>query len=78
VCTRRIRIRGSYLWLTDPVAAPVPDPDPALFVSDLQEANKQKNVRFFFAYFGITFEGTFTSFFEDKKSSHKEVRTQQN
>jgi hypothetical protein len=40
-----------------------PDTDPALFISDLQDTNK---------YYGIfllnTFEGTFTSFFTDKKS----------
>jgi hypothetical protein len=29
----RIRIGGSYLYLTDP--------DPALFVNDLQDANKK-------------------------------------
>jgi hypothetical protein len=34
------------------------DPDPALFVSDLQEANKKEN-----------FEVTFSSFFADKKKS---------
>jgi hypothetical protein len=38
-----------------------PDPDPALFISDLKDANKK--------YFLLnTFEGTFTSFFKDKKS----------
>jgi hypothetical protein len=46
----------------------VPYPDPALFVSDLQDANKK-----FFCL--LLFEGTFTSFFKDKKSlrSHKTV-----
>jgi hypothetical protein len=47
---------------------PDPAPDPSLFVSDLQDANKR-----FFGF--IFFEGTFTSFFTDKKSkrSHKGV-----
>ncbi len=47
------------------------DPDPVLFVSDLQDINKKE---FFFQIFLlITFDGTFTSFFIDKKSlrSHK-------
>jgi len=35
-----------YLVLTDPA------PDPALFVSDLQEANKTKIISTFFAYYG--------------------------
>jgi hypothetical protein len=41
-------------------------PHPALFVSDLQNANKI----FFLIFLLITvlFEGTFTSFFSDKKS----------
>jgi hypothetical protein len=44
------------------------DPDPAIFIIDLQEANKN-----FFAYY--FFEATFTSFFKDKRSkrSHKTV-----
>ncbi len=33
----RIRIRGSMLWLTDPDL----DPDPAIFVIDLQDANEK-------------------------------------
>jgi hypothetical protein len=42
---------------------PGSDPDPAIFVIDLQDANK------------LLFEGAFTSFFKDKKSkrSHKTV-----
>jgi hypothetical protein len=52
------------------------DPDPAIFVSDLQDVNKE--IMFsqsFFAYYRVLFEGTFTSFFNDKKSkrSHKTV-----
>jgi hypothetical protein len=46
-----------------------PDPDPAIFAIDLQEANK----KLFFCL--LLFEGTFKSFFKDKKSnrSHKTV-----
>jgi hypothetical protein len=45
-----------------------PDPDLAIFVIDLQDA-KKKN------FCLLLFEGTFTSFFKDKKSkrSHKAV-----
>jgi hypothetical protein len=41
-----------------------PDPDPAIFISDLQDVNCL-----------LLFDGTFTSFFKDKKSyrSHKTV-----
>jgi hypothetical protein len=48
---------------------PDPEPDPAIFGTDLQEANKKK----FFCL--LLFEGTFTSFFKDKNSkrSHKAV-----
>jgi hypothetical protein len=44
------------------------DPDPSIFIIDLQDANKK-----FFCI--LLFEGTFTSFFKDKKSkgSHKTV-----
>jgi hypothetical protein len=34
------------------------DPDPAIFVSDLQDVNK--------VFCLLLFEGTFTSFFKDK------------
>jgi hypothetical protein len=47
---------------------PDEDPDPAIFVSDLQGVNKKY---FFFSYFFfwlLLFEGTFTSFFKDEKS----------
>jgi hypothetical protein len=49
------------------------DPDPAIFVNDLQDAKKNYFVSKFFCL--ILFEGTFTSFFKDKKSqrSHKTV-----
>jgi hypothetical protein len=48
-----------------------PDPDPAIFIIDLQDANK-KQKKFFCI---LLFEGTFSSFFKDKKSkrSHKTV-----
>jgi hypothetical protein len=47
-----------------------PDPDPAIFVIDLQEANK---ILFFLMKFFclLLFEGTFTSFFKDKKNQQK-------
>jgi hypothetical protein len=48
---------------------PDADPDPAIFVIDLQDANKK------LSFSANYFEGTFTSFFTDKKSkrSHKTV-----
>jgi hypothetical protein len=50
------------------------DPDSAIFVIDLQDTNKKI---FFFKYVFllIIFEGTFTLFFNDKKSkrNHKTV-----
>jgi hypothetical protein len=50
-----------------------PDADPAIFVSDLQDINKKIN--FFSTLFcSLIFEGTFTSFFKDKKS--KEITKQ--
>ncbi len=52
---------------------PDPDLNPAIFVIDLQDANeKQINKKFFYLFL---FEGTFTSFFKDKKykRSHKRV-----
>ncbi len=43
------------------------DPDPALFVSDLQNSNNK--YYFLTKFFGlILFEDTFTSVFKDKKS----------
>jgi hypothetical protein len=41
---------------------PDADLDPAIFVSDLQDINQKKIALSFL------FEGTFTSFFKDKKS----------
>jgi hypothetical protein len=50
-----------------------PDPDPAIFVIDLQNTNKKLFFSKFFCL--LLFEGTFTSFFKDKKSkrNHKTV-----
>jgi hypothetical protein len=50
---------------------PDTDPDPAIFVIDLQDANKKLTKKIFCL---LLFEGTFTSFFRDK--SKKEVTTQ--
>jgi hypothetical protein len=52
------------------------DPDPAIFISDLQDGNNKLIFLFFFKFFCVLFfEGTFTSFFKDKKSKkgHKTV-----
>ncbi len=50
-----------------------PDPDPTVFIIDLQDANKKLLKKKFFCI--LLFEGTFASFFKDKKSkrSHKTV-----
>jgi hypothetical protein len=50
-----------------------PDSDPAIFITDLQDANKKIILKKFFCI--LLFEGTFPSFFKDKKSkiSHKTV-----
>jgi hypothetical protein len=56
----------------DPV--PNSDPDPPIFVIDLQEANKKPiKKKMFFCL--LLFEDTLTTFFKDKKSkrSHKTV-----
>jgi hypothetical protein len=53
---------------------PDADTDPSTFIIDLQDANKKQIfLKRFFCI--LLFEGTFTSFFEDKKSkkSHKTV-----
>jgi hypothetical protein len=49
------------------------DPDPAIFIIDLQNANIKPILKKFFCI--LLFEGTFTSFLKDKKSkrSHKTV-----
>jgi hypothetical protein len=51
----RPRSADPYLWLTYP--------DPAIFVSGLQDANKNKFSKFFCL---LLVEGTFTSIFTDK------------
>jgi hypothetical protein len=38
-----------------------PDPNPAIFISDLQDGNNKKLLGL------LLFEATFTSFFKDKK-----------
>jgi len=47
---------------------PDPDPDPAIFVNDLQDKTSTKNYFFSTCFCLLLFEGTFTSFFKDKKS----------
>jgi hypothetical protein len=44
---------------------PDSDPDPAIFVIDLQDPNKK--LFFLKVFLRITFEGTFTSFFKEVK-----------
>ncbi len=48
-----------------------PDPDPAIFVIDLQDANKKLILKKFICL--LLFEGTFKSFFKDKKSKRSHV-----
>jgi hypothetical protein len=48
-----------------------PDPDPATFVIDLQDAIKKVKINFKNSAYYLLFEGTFTSFFSIK--SPKEV-----
>jgi hypothetical protein len=57
--------------LVDPDSGPDLDPDPAIFVINLQDANKKTYLKKVFCL--LLFEGTFTSFLKDKKSkrSHK-------
>jgi hypothetical protein len=52
---------------------PNADPDPSIFIIDLQDANKKLFKKKFFCI--LLFEGTFTSFFKSKKSkrNHKTV-----
>jgi hypothetical protein len=53
------------------------DPDPSVFIIELQDANKKQIKKKFFCI--ILFKGTFTSFFKGKKSkrSHKTVSRNQ-
>jgi hypothetical protein len=47
------------------------EPDPAIFVIDLQNANKRQIFsKKLAAYYPVLFIGTFTSFFKDKKSKN--------
>jgi hypothetical protein len=50
------------------------DPDPFIFIIDLQDANKKQILKKGF-FCILLFEGTLASFFKDKKSkrSHKTV-----
>jgi hypothetical protein len=41
------------------------DPDPAIFVIDIEDTNRKLKKKSFCL---LLFEGTFTSFFKDKKS----------
>jgi hypothetical protein len=53
---------------------PDSDPDPSIFIIDLQDASKKRIfTKNFFSI--VLFEGTFTSFFKEKKSkrSHKTI-----
>jgi hypothetical protein len=45
-----------------------PDPDPAIFVIDLQDAIKKIILKISFSAYYLLFEGTFTLRFKDKKS----------
>jgi hypothetical protein len=58
-----IRIRGS-MPLTDPDSDS--DPDPAIFVIDLQDGNQKLRNFFKKVFCLLLFEGAFTSFFKDK------------
>ncbi len=51
-----------------------PDPDPALFVINLQDANKKLRY-FFLSFLLITFEGIFTVHHSSKIKSHKILET---
>jgi hypothetical protein len=61
------------LCLMDPNPDADSDPDPTISVTDLQDASKKLILKKFFCL--LLFEGTFTSFFKDKKSkrSYKTV-----
>ncbi len=57
----------------DPDPDPDLDTDPSIFIIDLQDANKKKFKKKFSCI--LLFEGTFTSFFKEKKleRSHRTV-----
>jgi hypothetical protein len=51
---------------------PDADPDPSIFIIDLQDANKKLILKKKFSCI-LNFEGTFTSFFKDKKSKRSQI-----
>jgi hypothetical protein len=51
---------------------PDSDPDPSVFIIDLQDANKNQLKKKLFCI--LLFEGTFTSFFKDKKSKRSPTK----
>jgi hypothetical protein len=51
---------------------PDADPDPSIFIIDLQDVNK-KQIIFEKFFYILLFEGTFTSFFKDKKSKRNNI-----
>jgi hypothetical protein len=51
---------------------PDPDTDPAIFVIDLQDANKKQIEKKFFC--SLIIEDTSTSFFKDKKSKRSHFK----
>jgi hypothetical protein len=59
-----------------PDSDPDVDPDPAIFVTKLQDDNKKLILKKSFLLISFEGTGTLTSFFKDKKSkrSHKTVR----
>jgi hypothetical protein len=70
-----IRIRGSGsgihasdYWIR--IRIRILDPNPAIFVIDLQDANKKLTFKTFLWL--LLFEGTLTSFFKDKKSKESQ------
>ncbi len=72
-----MRIHDILLWIQIQICGlmdPDADPNPAVLIIDLQDANK-KLIFWKKLFFALLFEGTFTSFFKDKKSkiSHKTV-----
>ncbi len=72
----RVRIRG-FIPLTNGSGSwiQILDPDPAIFVIDLQDASKK--LIFLTQFFCILlFEATFTSFFKDKQNEWQNSRNQ--
>ncbi len=67
------RIPDPNLWIMDPGLDPAPDPDPALFFSVFQDANKY--AKFFFAFYLLYVHLHQSSNFEDNRwsRSHKKL-----